>query len=145
MEVISNKNVVLGEHLKQELEFKINNFNEPSVLTGKTSLAKLIQNLMLIQPGTYPDAPLLGINIGKYQFETLDSSTLSRIESEIRSQTSTFIPGAQVDYIHVETFYNETKEIKNTLGIAISMSDGQEVFLVLKQDKQHNIVSQTFI
>jgi len=133
------------EYLKKELCFSINEFNTPDEKGGIRGLALLIQNLVLLEPGTYPDSPDMGVHIGKYQFEYLDNSTLSKIEYEIRQQIEIYIPNHDINYIYVDTFYNESKTIKNILGLAFALNNNGHFFLILKQDRHYNMISQTIL
>ena len=145
MELINN-NTSIKEFYKKELLFSIDNFNRPAEYENTLALAKLIQNLILMEPGTYPNMPEMGVNIGKYRFEFLDSQLIRLLKDKITEQIQIYIPDHDVDYIHIEAFYNENKTIKNTLGLVFALNkSSKQIFLILKQDKHYNIISNLIL
>ena len=83
-------NPIKSEELRNELFLDFDNFNQPKIKKDNYALAQLILNLLLTEPGTYPDTPELGINIAQYQFEFLNSriGDLNDHLDEIVEQTS---------------------------------------------------------
>jgi len=76
---------------RDELQLAIDLFRKPSQLTDLEALAQTIQNLILIDPGTYPSDPLLGVGITNYLFELMDTVTLNEIQNKIDDQLTKYI------------------------------------------------------
>lgn len=67
-------------------------YNKPSELDDMLAVAQLFQNLLLIEKGTYPNQPELGVGIENYLFELLDNDTIRDITSIVDNQVQQFIP-----------------------------------------------------
>lgn len=76
---------------RDELQLAIDLFRKPSQLTDLEALAQTIQNLILVDPGTYPSDPLLGVGITNYLFELMDTVTLNEIQNKIDDQLTKYI------------------------------------------------------
>lgn len=119
-------NPELPEELKNELLFEFDNFKNPAVKEKYHALAKSILNLMLLEPGTYADAPEMGINISQYQFEFLNSETLSEIQISIRTQVDRYIPSNNIQKIAVMQNTNKVTGKKELIvGFAVGSIDEQ--------------------
>jgi len=81
----------LMESQKKELSLSLNSFGEPLELSGKKAWISQIVGLIMLEPGTYPSNPLIGVGLKKYEFEVLDSN-LSRLRDLISSQIKTYLP-----------------------------------------------------
>ena len=119
-------NPELPEELKHELLLEFDNFKNPAVKEKYHALAKSILNLMLLEPGTYADAPEMGINIGQYQFEFLSSEVLSEIQNNIRTQVDMYIPTNNIQKIAVLQNTNKVTGKKELIvGFAVGSVDEQ--------------------
>ena len=94
-------NPIKSEELRNELFLDFDNFNQPKIKKDNYALAQLILNLLLTEPGTYPDTPELGINIAQYQFEFLNSNITSKIQNKIEKQVDLYIPSNNIQKIIV--------------------------------------------
>lgn len=77
-----------------ELTLIKNDFNILHQYQDKTALAQVIQNILLIEPGTYPNNPTLGVGIENYLFEKVDSLFKTDLETIITNQIYKFIPNS---------------------------------------------------
>lgn len=75
----------------KELLADYDRFNKQIYLEGVEALAKNIQNLLIIETGTYPNRPDLGVGINKYLFEPLTPDTIEDLKSEINKQITRYI------------------------------------------------------
>lgn len=82
---------------KSELFLDVDMFNKPVVMTDLEALAQVIQRLVLIEKGTYPNHPDIGVGISNYLFEIADTSTLNDIEYEINNQIEKFIDVSEIN------------------------------------------------
>ena len=60
-------------------------------VTGLYALAQTLQNLLLVEQGTYPNQPDLGVGITNEQMELLDSKTIDDLKDKIEKQIEKFI------------------------------------------------------
>lgn len=137
---------------KQEALLDSDNFNQPLYREGLEALAQTIQNIIFIEPGTYPNQPFLGVGISKYLFEILDAQTISDINSEIENQISTFI---NYNNIRVTCNVNKVTDKKttryNTVSITVSLVNivrGTSVtfnYLFAGNSKNRKVVSELIL
>lgn len=111
---------IKSEELRDELILGFNNFKEPDTKENYMALAQKILNLLLLEPGTYPDSPEMGINISKYQFELLTPDILSSIQNDINTQVNRYIPSNNIQKIAVfQNNNSKTNAIELIIGFAI--------------------------
>lgn len=112
------------ETQKKELTLELNSFGEPLELSGKTAWVSQIVSLIMLEPGTYPSNPLMGVGLKKYEFEVLDTN-LSRLRDLISSQVKTYLPDIPFNDVTLGTKYYQGKpllvflfEFNNTVGLS---------------------------
>ena len=71
---------------KYEVDFGVNNFQQPKVLNARDSIAQIILNLFMMRPGSMPSLPDIGINIGSYLYMLEGDVDLEEIKTKIFSQ-----------------------------------------------------------
>jgi hypothetical protein len=86
-----------------EFTLSISDYKEAGRETGAVALAHQLQTLMLMEPGTLPNAPDCGVGIGLFRHEFADESTLSVITARITDQLLRFLPNDMVTDISVQT------------------------------------------
>ena len=67
-----------------EQNFGYNEFNKANSYTGMVALAKLIQNLLITEPGTLPSCPKYGVGIDTY------STIISNISDQINTYLANY-------------------------------------------------------
>ena len=124
------------EELKDELTFNFNDFNEPQVEEKIHALSRLVLNLLLTVPGTYPDTPNMGINIAQYQFEFLDKTTKKKIQRHIKEQIDTYIPNNNIEKIIVDQLDSNSNILIVGFSIVLDITTNktQNAFIMLDQD-----------
>ena len=111
-------------YFKQEPILQGDDFNNPIYRQDLESLAQVIQNLIIIEKGTYPNQPDLGVGIANYMFELLDSTTLYAVQTDIEEQIEQFISHNNISIkVNVKIIENITTTKANTLGISITILD----------------------
>ena len=60
--------------------------------SDENAVVLAIRNILLSKPGNFPFNPSIGMDIRKYQFDILDDTTLSTINSELKDQIARYIP-----------------------------------------------------
>lgn len=72
----------------------INEFNQPKELTGRDAVNLRLMRLLLLEPGTYPDHPNMGVGIVS-KFRYMNDSSLSELSTAIGNQVSQYLPDLQ--------------------------------------------------
>lgn len=100
---------------EKEYLFSVNSFKEPKVLTGKEAIAQLLVELIMLDPGSDPLHPDMGVGIKNYRYAM---GKLDELKSRIKSQINTYLPDfAEAD---VELDIDATTHICN---IDITIND----------------------
>lgn len=106
----------MAEPLYREYLLDTDNFNKPMVLEDKPAIAALLTRLILLEPGTNPLFPTMGVGlVSKYRYLFKDAEP--KLKEDIRYQIATFLPEA--DCTNVELVYNDDK----TIDIEITVDD----------------------
>jgi hypothetical protein len=92
---------------KDELLLAKSVFNTNAVRTKLEALAQVLQNIIIYEPGTFPNQPELGVGIENYQFEFLDDKTMTELKTNIDNQIQKFIPSDIKVEPSIETLLNE--------------------------------------
>ena len=106
----------MDEPLYREYLLDADNFNKPMVLEDKQAIAALLTRLILLEPGTNPLFPTMGVGlVSKYRYLFKDAEP--KLKEDIRNQIATFLPEA--DCTNVNLVYNDDK----TIDIEITVDD----------------------
>jgi hypothetical protein len=84
------------EALKDEISFTMNAFNVTQAYTDYIGLALRLRDLLLMERGTNPAAPSMGVGIRNYLMEIADSQTLADLKEAIQSQIDIWLPTDQI-------------------------------------------------
>ena len=99
----------------------MNNFKQPEILEDKAAIAALLTRLILLEPGTNPLFPTMGVGlVSKYRYLYGDNESM--LKDDIRRQISMFLPEAQCT--NVNLIYNDDK----TVDIEITVDDTTYVY-----------------
>lgn len=108
---------------KKERTFDLSNYkNTLKYYDGAEAMARVILNLLYLKPGTYPNSPEMGVDITQYQFEFLDSTTISEIEANINNQIQTYLADSVIGYVEIKKLTDNEEKIKRTIIIAITVT-----------------------
>jgi len=138
------------EELKTEYELSVNNFGNTKGYEDLFALARELQTLILMKPGSYPSHPEMGVGIQDYQFEYLDNITLSEINSTINSQAFKYIKSDYIGRIKVEKVPNKLESKVNSIGVLVNLAydinNSSSFILTFEQlEKKGKITSRIFI
>ena len=98
-------------------------FSQPMVLEDQNAIGTLLLRLFLLQPGTNPLHPAMGIGlVPKYRFIT--NADLNDLTTLIKDQIQTYLP---LEYSSTAEVYLEIKPTKYLL-ITIIINDVKYVF-----------------
>ena len=108
----------------KEYLLSTNEFLEPKVAEGSDAYGILLTRLLLLQPGTKPLHPAMGVGLGpKYRFISEDD--MAMLQSRIQEQVNTYLPS---DFMNVVKAYVELKPNSKYLQITIFADDTKYVF-----------------
>lgn len=112
-----------------EHSLSVNEFGQPSVLTDQYAVPVKLIELLLLNPGTYPTKPDMGVGlIRNYRYTFMDN--LQDLQTEIENQISTYLP----EFTSVEVrLYTEDPTKQLLIGISV---DDSAYTLVLDQEKK---------
>ena len=74
---------------QREYLFSTNEFNEPAKLEGKPAIGILLARLIMMDPGTDPLHPTMGVGIRNYRHRFNNGDELRR---NVQNQIETFLP-----------------------------------------------------
>ena len=77
---------------QREFLFSTNEYNEPVRVTGKSAIALLLIRLILLDPGSDPLHPDMGVGLKSYRYSI---NELEELKSEIERQVELFLPDFQ--------------------------------------------------
>lgn len=106
----------MAESTYREYLLSMNNFGRSKVVTDETAIATLLTRLILLEPGTNPLMPTMGVGlVSKYRY--LFESSAEDLKKDIQTQIRTFLP--QANCTNVNLIYNQDK----TVDIEITVDD----------------------
>ena len=101
-----------------------NNYLEPDVQEGSDAYAILLTRLLLLEPGTNPLHPEMGVGLGpKYRY--LSEDDMAALQTRIQDQVNTYLPS---DFLSVTQAYLQLKEGTKFLQIVVVADDTKYVF-----------------
>ena len=103
----------------REYLFSVNNFNEPDKVEGKAAVGLLLTRLIMLDPGSDPLHPDMGVGISRYRYGLDNLSELTKI---IEGQIETFLP----DFQNVDVTLIRTPD--HTCNIEITIDDTVYVY-----------------
>lgn len=111
-----------------ELTFGINNFNRNKNYKAIEALGKQLLNLLIIEPGTYPSCPDMGVGINLYKMEMMNTTTINEIKTKITKQSNKYIPNSDlITEIIVEPMNNLNNTHNNGVYIGFKLTTINEV------------------
>ncbi len=74
---------------EKEYLFKMDSFKEPEVVEGKPAIGLLLVRLIMLDPGSDPLRPDMGVGIKNYRYAM---GKLDELKERIQSQIKTYLP-----------------------------------------------------
>lgn len=85
----------------REYTLSLNEFNQPKIYTNNDATCLKLMQLILLEKGTYPTRPDMGVGIvSRYRFSLMDN--LTDLKSDIQDQVLTYLPELLATDITVE-------------------------------------------
>ena len=107
---------------EREYLMSVNKINEPVVETKQRAIALLLLRLILLEPGSDPLHPEMGVGITKYRFSV---NTLEELRSRIDDQISTYLPDFLASEINIVINSDRTCNIEITIDDTIYTYDSK--------------------
>ena len=92
--------MALQQYQRIELGFDLDDFNKPISYSGTDAWVHQIMQLCLMDPGTIPSNPTIGIGISRYEFLLEDDRR--KLCDEINRQVPLFFPDMPFTKVTVE-------------------------------------------
>lgn len=100
----------------KEYGLTTNSFNEPIEHDNADTAFILIKRLILLNPGTYPNHPNMGVGLfSKWKFS--DMNNMNDLKAEIQNQITQYLPQYQLSNIEI------SKKAQNELLITIQVEN----------------------
>lgn len=106
----------MGVIIIKEYSLSVNDFKEPQEYEDGATIFVLIKRLILLNPGTYPNHPDMGVGLIRY-WRHSDMDETTSLETKIREQIETYLP--QLNLYDVSL----TKKSNNELAIIIKVGE----------------------
>lgn len=103
---------------KKELSLNVDSFGNPQKYSGKLAWANCIISLLLMNPGTFPSIPDMGVGLGRYTYETLDDIKNSLVP-EIERQIRLYLP--EIPFNSIE-FIDKTEDRRKYIIMIITFN-----------------------
>lgn len=84
-----------------EVDFGLDNFKQPKVLSKKDSVVQIILSMFFLRPGNYPSMPHIGINISKYLYATEGEIDPEELKQDIFNQCSELMEEISIGDVQV--------------------------------------------
>lgn len=100
---------------QREYLLSVDDFNNPQIVEGKSAVALLLSRLILLEPGSDPLHPEMGVGIKNYRFNS-NKNALSEIRDAVQKQVETYLPSFQNSVIEVSLKEDKVLNIHITVG-----------------------------
>lgn len=108
----------------KEYLLSTNEYKEPKVAEGSDAYGILLTRLLLLEPGTNPLHPGMGVGLGpKYRF--ISENDMPILQTLIQEQVNTYLPS---EFLTATKVYLELKSKSKYLQITIIADDTKYVF-----------------
>ena len=107
---------------EREYLMSVNKINEPIVERKQRAIALLLLRLILLDPGSDPLHPNMGVGIRKYRFSV---NTLEELRSRISDQISTYLPDFLASEINIVINSDRTCNVEITIDDTIYTYDSK--------------------
>lgn len=107
---------------EREYLMSVNKINEPVVERKQRAIALLLLRLILLDPGSDPLHPNMGVGIRKYRFSV---NTLEELRSRIADQIATYLPDFLASEINIVINSDRTCNVEITIDDTIYTYDSK--------------------
>lgn len=108
---------------KREYLCSVNKVNEPIVEKEQRAIALLLLRLILLDPGSDPLHPDMGVGIRKYRFTV---ETLDELKARVSNQIDTYLPDFSASRVDITINENRTCNVEITIDDTIYTYDSND-------------------
>ena len=105
---------------RKEYLFSTNKYNEPVEVTGKSAIALLLVRLILLEPGSDPLHPDMGVGIKEYRYSL---TQLQDLKKKIEEQIELFLPDFQSASVSIVASNSKVCNIEISIDDTIYVYD----------------------
>lgn len=109
------KDMATTQVKQREYLLTVDEFSNPQVVEGKSAVALLLSRLILLEPGSDPLHPDMGVGIRKYRFNS-NKDNLQTLQTAIEKQVNTYLPTFQGSEVQLIMNNDKTMNINITVG-----------------------------
>jgi len=130
----------------KDFQFIESQYSKAQEYTNSNAIILAIKNILLSKPGNFPLSPTIGMNIKQYQFELLDTQTISDIQSELNRQIALYIP--DIESVNAEVKKVEADNGTSYLCISLYANiNGENLtsnFILDQSGDEVNVFNETY-
>ena len=98
---------------EREYLLKVNEFNEPEVLKNEQAIAMLLMRLILLNPGSDPLHPDMGVGITNYRYAM---GRIEELRDRVSQQIATYLPCYPAGKVDIEIVDDHLCDILITIN-----------------------------
>lgn len=107
---------------QREYLFSVDQFNEPAKLENKSAIGLLLVRLIMLDPGTDPLHPTMGVGIRNYRY---GFNNIEKLKNTIQSQIEQFLPEFQNATVSIIVTPDKTCNIEISIGDTVYVYDSK--------------------
>lgn len=100
---------------QREYLLTVDEFSNPQVVEGKSAVALLLSRLILLEPGSDPLHPDMGVGLKRYRFNS-NKDALSELKNAIAKQVDIYLPTYQGSEVALTLTKDKKLNINITVG-----------------------------
>ena len=100
---------------QREYLLNVDDFSNPQVVDGKSAIALLLSRLILLEPGSDPLHPEMGVGIRNYRFNS-NKNALNELKDKIVKQVDTYLPTYQGSEVTLSLTKDKELNVNITVG-----------------------------
>lgn len=121
---------------EREYVFSVNQFNEPVVKTKQEAIGLLLIRLIMLNPGSDPLHPDMGVGIQKFRYTM---GTLPKLRQRVEDQIATYLPMFNSAKVELTVTPDKLCNIKISIDNNIYIYDSSEAAIPITIDDLKDI------
>lgn len=116
---------------EREYLCSVDRFNKPVVYDKKKAIATLLVRLILLEPGSDPLHPDMGVGIRRFRYSM---KTLDDLKKRIKEQIETYLPCFKASNVETVITDNHVCNIEITINDVVYVYDSNEAPVPIRID-----------
>lgn len=108
---------------EREYLFSVDNYNKPVVYNKKQAIGLLLVRLILLEPGSDPLHPDMGVGIKNYRYTMY---TLEELRKRVEDQINTYLPCFKASNVSIIQTPDHVCNIEITIDDTVYVYDSKE-------------------